>query len=164
MKTVLRTLAVLALLGAVSGSRAEAQSTDAQLIEKWETESLELATRAATPGNCKVMPTVVQYRPALKACHNNAAIIASGPLKGVFSIQLRDKNGNDRLDPNCGRNDCSPYKVQNFITSKTSKIGCFGARGNAKVMKVVKYTTLKRTAVDHTPLAYCIADPAKPIN
>lgn len=143
-------------------SQVFAQSNES-LIEQWAQDSLVLHANHSL-ATCTAWAPGYQYRPKLRACRNKAAIIASGNKKNFFSAQLRKADGSDRLNPKCERNDCSPYKIQKTIKASSAKTVCFGAAGNATVMKVVKYATIKRSVTDHNPLTFCLLDPKQPQN
>jgi hypothetical protein len=113
---------------------------------------------------CQTAPLTVQYRPNLKECNNNAAVILSGTYLRAFSIQLRLPDGGDRLDEDCSLASCTPYKVQRYIDGADTKTACFGAPGNANVMNNIHHTSIKMAGDDNTPERFCIPDMSSAIN
>jgi hypothetical protein len=132
----------------------------------------------------KDVPTVVQYRPAVKECGRKAAIILSGKYKDVFSVVVRDRENKDRWPP-AGMNGCTPYerdvlallkcsafKVQAIIPVENeagdAEVHCLGASGYSTLFKRVTRMTAKLSDVPNStndPLArWCLAGPTKPLN
>jgi len=132
----------------------------------------------------KDVPTVVQYRPAVKECGRKAAIILSGKYKDVFSVVVRDRENKDRWPP-AGINGCTPYerdvlallkcsafKVQAIIPVENeagdAEVHCLGASGYSTLFKRVTRMTAKLSDVPNStndPLArWCLAGPTKPLN
>lgn len=132
----------------------------------------------------KDVPTVVQYRPAVKECGNKAAVILSGKYKDVFSVVVRDRENKDRWPP-AGINGCTPYerdvlallkcsafKVQAIIPVENAagdaEVHCLGASGYSTLFRRVTRMTAKLSDVPNStndPLArWCLAGPTKPLN
>jgi hypothetical protein len=132
----------------------------------------------------KDVPTIVRYRPAVKECGNNAAIILSGKYKDVFSVVVRDRENKDRWPPS-GINGCTPYerdvlallkcsafKVQAIIPVENAagdaEVHCLGASGYSNLFKRVTRMTAKLSDIPNStqdPLArWCLAGPTKPLN
>jgi hypothetical protein len=130
------------------------------------------------------VPSIVQYRPAVKECGKKAAIILSGKYKDVFSVVVRDKENKDRWPVN-GINGCTPYETNVIALNKCSAfkaqsvievsnnagdatVHCLGASGYSSLFKRVRRMTAKITDIpDSTtdPLArWCLAGPSKPLN
>ncbi len=132
----------------------------------------------------KDVPTIVQYRPAVKECGNKAAIILSGKYKDVFSVVVRDRENKDRWPlsgingcsaferDTLGLNKCSAFKVQAVIpvesTDGDAEVHCLGASGYSKLFKRVSRMTAKLSDVPNSttdPLArWCLAGPTTPLN
>lgn len=132
----------------------------------------------------KDVPSIVQYRPAVKECSRKAAIILSGKYKDVFSVVVRDKENKDRWPPTgingCSSferdvialNKCSAFKVQKIIPIENkdgdAEVHCLGASGYSKLFKRVVRMTAKLADIPNStqdPLArWCLAGPAKPLN
>ena len=110
------------------------------------------------------VPTTIRYRPSDTDCGGNAGVTVTGSLADLFSMQLRYPDGSDRLDPDCEKTDCTPYKVQDYIRGEDVTVGCFGAPGNAVVLSDLAHVSIKRSADDHEPPRFCIADPTEPVN
>lgn len=132
----------------------------------------------------KDVPTIVQYRPAVKECGNKAAVILSGKYKDVFSVVVRDRENKDRWPPS-GINGCTPYerdvlallkcsafKVQAIIPVENeggdAEVHCLGASGYSTLFKRVTRMTAKLSDIPNStndPLArWCLAGPTKPLN
>lgn len=130
------------------------------------------------------VPTVVQYRPAIKECGNKAGIVLSGKYKDVFSVVVRDRENKDRWPPQ-GINGCSAYerdvlalhkcsafKAQKVIPIENengdAEVHCLGASGYSSVFARVTRMTAKLSDVPNStndPLArWCLAGPTKPLN
>jgi len=132
----------------------------------------------------KDVPTIVQYRPAVKECDNKAAIILSGKYKDVFSVVVRDRENKDRWPlsgingcsaferDTLGLNKCSAFKVQKVIpvenTDGDAEVHCLGASGYSTLFKRVSRMTAKLSDVPNSttdPLArWCLAGPTNPLN
>lgn len=132
----------------------------------------------------KDVPTIVQYRPAVKECGNKAAIILSGKYKDVFSVVVRDRENKDRWPlsgingcsaferDTLGLNKCSAFKVQKVIpvenTESDAEVHCLGASGYSTLFKRVSRMTAKLSDVPNSttdPLArWCLAGPTNPLN
>lgn len=113
---------------------------------------------------CSPATSEFRYIPAAEQCGGNAAVVVSGSLKDAFSIQLRLPDGGDRLDEDCAEASCSPYKVQRYINSDTTKTACFGAPGTAVLMTNLHHSSVKRAGDDRTPPRFCIPDPTVAVN
>jgi hypothetical protein len=130
------------------------------------------------------VPSVVQYRPAVKECGRKAAIILSGKYKDVFSVVVRDKENKDRWPVN-GINGCTPYETNVLALNKCSAfkaqkvidvsndagdatVHCLGASGYSTLFLRVRRMTAKLVDVPNStsdPLArWCLAGPAVPLN
>jgi hypothetical protein len=130
------------------------------------------------------VPTVVQYRPAIKECGNKAGIVLSGKYKDVFSVVVRDRENKDRWPPQ-GINGCSAYerdvlalhkcsafKAQKVIPVENengdAEVHCLGASGYSSLFTRVTRMTAKLADSPNStndPLArWCLAGPAKPLN
>lgn len=132
----------------------------------------------------KDVPTVVQYRPAVKECSRKAAVILSGKYKDVFSVVVRDKENKDRWPPTglngCSAferdvialNKCSAFKVQKIIPVENkdgdAEVHCLGASGYSKLFKRVVRMTAKLADIPNStqdPLVrWCLAGPKTPLN
>lgn len=130
------------------------------------------------------VPSIVQYRPAVKECSGKAAIILSGKYKDVFSVVVRDKENKDRWPVN-GINGCTPYETNVLALNKCSAfkaqkvidvsndtgdatVHCLGASGYSGLFKRVRRMTAKIADVPGSttdPLArWCLKGPAAPLN
>ena len=127
---------------------------------------------------------VVQYRPSVKECNGNAAIILSGRYANSFSVVVRDTENRDRW-PATGANGCTPaqvnkgegrcsvFKVQGkrhaFLASTggTATVNCLGASGYSPLFRNVVRMTIKVNAVagGGAPVdRLCLAGPTNPLN
>ena len=130
------------------------------------------------------VPTITQYRPAVRECGGNAAIILSGKYTSLFSVVVRDRENKDRWPPKGANsctlyetnvlalNKCSVFKVQNIIEVEHEKgdaeIHCLGASGYSPLFSRVTRITAKISDIPNSnkdPLArWCLAGPTKPLN
>jgi hypothetical protein len=127
----------------------------------------------------------MRYRPALKECNGNSAVILSGKYLNVFSAVVRDSENRDRW-PSSGFNGCSPalaqsesppalcsaFKAQDIFDigkgRKRSRVYCFGSSGYSELFKRVVRVTVKlsdKTNSNDDPLVrWCLKDPEEPLN
>lgn len=130
------------------------------------------------------VPTVVQYRPAIKECGNKAGIVLSGKYKDVFSVVVRDRENKDRWPPSgingctayerdvLALHKCSAFKAQKVIPVENaegdSEVHCLGASGYSSLFKKVTRMTAKLADSPNStndPLArWCLAGPTQPLN
>lgn len=110
------------------------------------------------------VPSNVHYSPTDAACGGNASVTVTGDLSGYFSSQLRYPDGTDRIIESCESPNCTPLKVQQYISGSDSKVACFGAPGNSVALSDINHVSIKRESDDHEPLRYCIPNPAAPVN
>lgn len=200
MKKLLITanLAVAVILSAFSSiGRAEAQDETQKV---WTVEEI-LAERKAPrekrrPRMCKGgafkpcvcprhVPTLVQYRPAVKECGGNAAIVLSGKkYMSLFSVVVRDWENKDRWPPQGANgctsyetnvialNRCSVFKVQSILgvdnDVRNAELHCLGASGYSPLFSRVSRITAKIRDIPNSnkdPLArWCLSGPTKPLN
>ncbi len=133
----------------------------------------------------KDVPTLVQYRPAVKECGGDAAIVLSGAkYMDIYSVVVRDVENKDRW-PAQGANGCTPYetnvlglnkcsvfKVQKILgienETRDAEVHCLGASGYSPLFKRVSRITAKFKDIPNSnadPLArWCLAGPATPLN
>jgi hypothetical protein len=130
------------------------------------------------------VPSIVQYRPAVRECGRKAAIILSGKYKDVFSVVVRDVENKDRW-PASGINGCTPFETNVLALNKCSAfkaqkvipveskdgdatVHCLGASGYSKLFSRVRRMTAKLSDVPNStadPLArWCLRGPANPLN
>jgi hypothetical protein len=132
----------------------------------------------------KDVPSVVQYRPAVKECDGAAAIVLSGRYKSIFSVVVRDRENKDRWPPqginNCtayqrdilALHKCSAFKAQKVIDVDDSRgdasVHCLGASGSSTLFKRVVRMTAKLADIPNStadPLArWCLVKPDQPLN
>ena len=125
-----------------------------------------------------------QYRPAVKECGNNAAIILSGKYLGSYSAVVRDFLNRDRFPVqganNCSRyetdvlglNKCSVFKAQDRFSIENmdgdADVHCLGASGYSKLFSKVTRMTIKLSddpKSGNDPLArLCLVGPTKALN
>ncbi|MCO6429610.1 MAG: hypothetical protein J5J00_02030 [Deltaproteobacteria bacterium] len=127
-----------------------------------------------------------QYRPAVKECGDNAAIILSGRYLNVYSAVVRDNENRDRWPlsdfGNCsdyerdvlGLNKCSAFKVQERfgVEDDSSKgdaeVHCLGASGYSSLFNRVTRMTVKLADDPNSsndPLVrWCLKSPKQPLN
>ena len=130
------------------------------------------------------VPSIVQYRPAVRECGGKAAIILSGKYKDVFSVVVRDLENKDRW-PVDGINGCTPYETNVLALNKCSAfkaqkvvsvenkdgdatVHCLGASGYSKLFSRVRRMTAKLSDIPNStadPLArWCLKGPTNPLN
>lgn len=126
----------------------------------------------------------VQYRPAVKECGGQAAIILSGRYLDVFSVVVRDTQNKDRWPAQgingcseferdtLGLNKCSAFKVQKTLAVSNrngdAEVHCLGASGYSKLFRNVQRITAKLqdkpNASDDPLERLCLVAPNKPLN
>jgi hypothetical protein len=197
MKRVL-TASILAVLSALSSiDPAVAQEEPPKV---WTVEEI-LAERKAPkekrrPRMCRGrpfkpctcpqdVPTLVQYRPAVRECGGNAGIVLSGKkYMSIFSVVVRDWENKDRW-PVQGANGCTPYETNVLALNKCSvfkvqsilgvenevrdaELHCLGASGYSSLFSRVSRITAKLKDVPNSnadPLArWCLKGPSEPLN
>jgi hypothetical protein len=133
----------------------------------------------------KDVPTLVQYRPSVRECGGNAAIILSGKkYMSIYSVVVRDWENKDRWPPQgangctsyetnvLGLNKCSVFKVQQILSAENevrdAEVHCLGASGYSPLFNRVSRMTAKFKDIPNStadPLArWCLAGPSKPLN
>jgi hypothetical protein len=128
----------------------------------------------------------MKYRPALRECNGNAAIILSGKYLASFSAVVRDTNNRDRW-PTSGFNGCSyelassesppaycsAFKTQETLVASSPqgndhRVLCLGASGYSKLFSKVSRVTLKLADVPNSTedpiVRWCLRGPALPLN
>lgn len=128
----------------------------------------------------------MRYRPALKECDGNAAIILTNKYYSIFSAVVRDSENRDRW-PVSGFNDCtlemasgesppaycSAFKTQKrlryeYDQDKRVSVHCLGASGYSDLFDRVTRVTIKLADVPSSnadPLVrWCLRAPDKPLN
>ena len=126
----------------------------------------------------------VQYRPSVRECGGDAAIILSKQYLSAYSAVVRDKENKDRWPPQgvngctpferdeLGLNKCSVFKVQSVIgvedEAADAEIHCLGASGYSVLFRRVSRITIKLRDVPNSntdPLVrLCLAGPTLPLN
>jgi hypothetical protein len=126
----------------------------------------------------------MRYRPSVKECGGNAAIVLYRKYLGAFSVVVRDKENRDRWPRSgfggcstyerdvLGLNKCSAFKVQEKIPVDNGKVkasvNCLGASGYSSLFKGVRRVTLKLSDVPDSnkdPLVrWCLKKPSLPLN
>ena len=184
-------------LVAVGQSRVVAQ-TDSRRV--WTAEEILAERDLETPDKKKVRycqggafkPCVcpsyvtkrVQYRPAVKECGGDAAIILSGKYLNAYSAVVRDNQNKDRWPPQ-GINGCTPYERDTLALNKCSafkvqkvigvenetadaEVHCLGGSGYSTLFRNVRRITIKLADIPNStndPLArLCLVGPTKPLN
>jgi hypothetical protein len=187
------------LLSLGAATPASAQSDDTDVKRVWSIEEIlsERRQSKATrkPRYCQggvfkpcvcardVTP-LAQYRPAVRECGGNAAVILSGRYTNVFSVVVRDRENKDRW-PVKGANGCTPYETNVLGLSKCSvfkvqrvigvdnengdaQVHCLGASGYSPLFARVTRMTAKLSDVpgsNSDPLVrWCLAGPTQPLN
>lgn len=130
--------------------------------------------------------TDMQYRPAVRECNGNAAVMLYGKYRSSFSVVLRDSENRDRW-PTFGFNGCSfalanseappaycsMFKTQDTVavasgTTNQGKLHCFGAPGSSPFMRRVVRVTVKLADIPNSnndPLVrWCLNGPTEPLN
>jgi hypothetical protein len=127
---------------------------------------------------------LVQYRPAVRECNNNAAIILSGRYLTAYSAVVRDWENKDRWPvegingcsaferDTLGLNKCSAFKVQDVVNvedeAADAEIHCLGASGYSALFRRVSRITIKLRDVPGSntdPLErLCLAGGNRPLN
>lgn len=127
---------------------------------------------------------LVQYRPSVKECKNNAALIVSKRYLNAYSLVVRDRENKDRWPPQgingctaferdqLGLNKCSAFKVQKVIGVEhpvaDAEIHCLGASGYSGLFRRVSRITIKLKDVPNSNLdpleRLCLVGPTKPLN
>lgn len=132
---------------------------------------LGLSSQAFAFGPClSDVPETVAYRPTLRECAGNAAVILSGDLKDSFSVVVRDAKNSDRdpRDLTCEFNWCSPFKVHKVIKDSDATIHCLGASGSSPLYDTVRRITIKvkNPVKDRNKdiLKYCLNSRTNPLN
>jgi hypothetical protein len=190
-------LLVSVVVGAVAIPSAEAEDTGARVwsVNEILSERKFLRERrkprmcrggAFKPCVCpKDVPSAVQYRPSVKECGGDAAIVLSGAkYMAIYSVVVRDWENKDRW-PATGANGCSPYetnvlglnkcsvfKVQKILAVENetldAEIHCLGASGYSPLFGRVSRITAKYKDIpgsNKDPLArWCLAGASKPLN
>ncbi len=130
------------------------------------------------------VPTITQYRPAVKECGGRAAIVLSGKYTTIYSVVVRDVLNRDRWPisnfggcsvyerDELGLNKCSAFKVQKIISLRSNgtdaEIHCLGASGYSSLFRGVRRITAKFSDDPNSsndPLArWCLAGPDQPLN
>lgn len=127
----------------------------------------------------------VRYRPAVRECQGNAAIVLEGKYLNIFSVVVRDSDNRDRW-PVSGFNGCttelatsenppawcSAFKTQNSFYigrgRRKAKVHCLGAPGYSPLFKRVVRATAKLADIpgsSNDPLArWCLRSPRLPLN
>ena len=136
---------------------------------------------------CVCAPDVsalVQYRPSVKQCGGNAAVVLSGRYTTAFSVVVRDRVNRDRFPSwpgfngcsksqfEAGLSRCSAFKVQKVIAVSSTKgnaeVHCLGASGYSKLFRAVSRMTIKLKDVPGSssdPLErLCLSSPKKALN
>lgn len=191
---------IVALVVSVVGvATALPHAAEAQALRMWSIKEIlaerKLRSPSRQPSYCQggvFAPCVcakdvsrrVQYRPSVKECGGNAAIILSGKYVDVFSVVVRDWENKDRWPVegvnNCtaferdtlGLNKCSVFKVQKVIGASHPKgdaeVHCLGASGYSPLFRRVVRITAKLQDVpgsNKDPLErLCLWGPADPLN
>ncbi len=127
----------------------------------------------------------LKYRPAVKECSGNAAVLFTGKYTGIFSVVVRDSENRDRWPlsdfggcstyerDTLGLNKCSAFKVQSVLRTKSAKgkpgaLHCFGASGYSPLFKKVTRVTVKFSDTPNStgdPLArFCLKKKNQPLN
>lgn len=127
---------------------------------------------------------LVQYRPSVRECKKNAAIIFSGRYLNAYSVVVRDFENKDRWPPEgingcsayerdvLGLNRCSAFKVQNVIPVEDKRadaeVHCLGASGYSALFKRVRRITIKLQDIPGSNLdpleKLCLIGPDRPLN
>ena len=197
----MKTIRILLILILVSGSFVASvpRSAEAQTTRVWSTSEILAERNLRSPGRAKsycqggvFQPCVcakdvsrrVQYRPAVKECGGNAAIVLSGRYLTAFSVVVRDWENKDRWPAeganNCsayerdvlGLNKCSVFKVQKIFNVSHPKgaaeVHCLGASGYSALFRRVVRITVKLADVPGSnadPLErLCLWGPTDPLN
>lgn len=126
----------------------------------------------------------MRYRPAVKECKGNAAIVLSGKYAASYSAVVRDSENRDRW-PELGFGGCTPYqsvvlglnKCSAFKVQKKLRVGgkknpvtvnCLGASGYSALFKRVVRVTVKLSDVPNSNLdplvRWCLTRPNLPLN
>lgn len=128
----------------------------------------------------------MQYRPAVRECNGNAAVMLYGKYRSSFSVVLRDSENRDRW-PRFGFNGCSSalansdappaycsmFKTQDTVavatgTANQGRLHCFGAPGYSSFMSRVVRVTVKLADIPNSnkdPLVrWCLKGPTEPLN
>lgn len=137
---------------------------------------------------CVCWPNVTklaQYRPAVKECKKNAAVILSGKYRDIYSVVVRDFENKDRWPPQgingCSAyerdvialNKCSAFKVQKKIAVERDDhndayVHCLGASGYSKLFSRVRRMTVKLADIPGSNsdplLRWCLNGPTNPLN
>lgn len=126
----------------------------------------------------------VQYRPSMRECGGNAAIIFSGRYLTAYSAVVRDTENRDRWPlsgingctpferDTLGLNKCSAFKVQKVIGVEDdvadAEVHCLGASGYSPLFKRVSRITIKLRDIpdsNEDPLErLCLRGPTRPLN
>lgn len=127
---------------------------------------------------------LVQYRPAVRECGGNAAVIFSGRYLSAYSVVVRDWENKDRWPPEgingctpferdvLGLNRCSAFKVQNVLLVEDARadaeVHCLGASGYSPLFNRVRRITIKLQDLPNSNLdpleRLCLVGPDKALN
>ena len=126
----------------------------------------------------------MRYRPSVKECGGNAAIILYGKYANIFSVVVRDSENRDRWpESNFGGctpyerdtlalNKCSAFKVQERFPVEKGRIkasvNCLGASGYSTLFKKVRRVTAKLSdspdSNEDPLIRWCLKKPTLPLN
>lgn len=130
----------------------------------------------------------VMYRPSVRECRGNAAIILSGSYNGAFSAVLRNRENADRIPVpskatvnGCSKalassvappNKCSLFKAQKVIRVNNDggdiTVHCMGSRGNSKYGSLARRITIKLADSPNDSsdpiVRVCLQSPLKNLN
>lgn len=188
----LLTLAVMGVTATVGHAQADSERvwTIAEVLSERK-EPVDIASPRMCNGErykpCVCAPDVsalVQYRPSVKQCGGNAAVVLSGRYIHAFSVVVRDRVNRDRFPSwpgfngcsqsqfEAGLSKCSAFKVQKVlaVSSKNgnAEVHCLGASGYSKLFRAVTRMTIKLKDVPGSssdPLErLCLSSPKKPLN
>lgn len=187
-------LAVLALTMCVTPGEAQETSGRIWTINEILSER-QTPIEIKSPSMCKgdrYKPCVcardvsklVQYRPAIAQCGNNAGVVFSGKYLHIYSVVVRDTLNRDRFPERPGFNGCSAsqyqaglsrcsaFKVQKIIRVNNengdAEVHCFGDSGYSRLFRQASRITVKFKDIPSShadPLErLCLQGPRKALN
>lgn len=127
----------------------------------------------------------IMYRPSVRECKGNAAIILTGKYAASYSAVIRDNANADRIPAHelingcsiyerdtLGLNKCSVYKSQKRILAEDDRgqitVHCLGARGSSAYFNRAQRITVKLSDSPNDtndPLVRaCLYGPTKNLN
>lgn len=197
MKYLIPLSLVVVCFFAASAS-AQGISTIAKILTERDTQTANVKSPKYCSGGvfkpCVCASDVtkrIMYRPAVRECGGNAAVILFGPYLGAFSAVLRNVENADRI-PNpkdlsqamvngCSReladsaappNRCSLFKAQKVIRAEDSRgaiaVHCMGAAGSSVYGRKARRITVKLSDSPNSsndPLVRaCLGSPLKDLN